>query len=139
MRHKQSGLLPKDHVDQKFMKERLCKKVCFKSASYPDVSLSMKMSPRRKIKNLWKKDFVKKSSPAICTLPMVPCGSSPVARHYLAKNAWGGGWFQVVFDNEHVKLRAKISFRLYFDRNQWPFQRYNEHLTNPCFTVCTIS
>ena len=75
MRHKKSGLLPKDHVDQKFMKERLCKKVCFKSPSYPDVSLSMKMCPQRKA-----------ASPAVCTLPMVPCGSSPVARHYLAQN-----------------------------------------------------
>ena len=26
------------------------------------------------------------SSPSVCTLPMVPCGSSPVARLYLAKN-----------------------------------------------------
>ena len=26
------------------------------------------------------------TSPAVCTLPMVPCGSSPVARLYLAKN-----------------------------------------------------
>ena len=26
------------------------------------------------------------ASPAVCTLPMVPCGSSPVARLYLAKN-----------------------------------------------------
>ena len=26
------------------------------------------------------------ASPAVCTLPMVPCDSSPVARHYLAKN-----------------------------------------------------
>ena len=27
-----------------------------------------------------------RASPAVCTLPMVPCGSSPVARLYLAKN-----------------------------------------------------
>ena len=27
-----------------------------------------------------------RTSPAVCTLPMVPCGSSPVARLYLAKN-----------------------------------------------------
>ena len=26
------------------------------------------------------------ASPAVCTLSMVPCDSSPVARHYLAKN-----------------------------------------------------
>ena len=26
------------------------------------------------------------TSPAVCTLPMVPCSSSPVARFYLAKN-----------------------------------------------------
>ena len=26
------------------------------------------------------------ASPSVCTLPMVPCGSSPVARLYLAKN-----------------------------------------------------
>ena len=26
------------------------------------------------------------ASPAVCTLPMVPCGSSPAARIYLAKN-----------------------------------------------------
>ena len=27
-----------------------------------------------------------RARPAVCTLPMVPCGSSPVARLYLAKN-----------------------------------------------------
>ena len=27
-----------------------------------------------------------RASPAVCTLPLIPCGSSPVARLYLAKN-----------------------------------------------------
>ena len=44
-------------------------------ASYPDVSLSMKMCAQRKA-----------GRRAVCTLPMVPCGSLPVARLYNAKN-----------------------------------------------------
>ena len=32
------------------------------------------------------KEGGKETSPAVCTLPMVPCGSSPVTRLYLAKN-----------------------------------------------------
>ena len=38
------------------------------------------------------------ASPAVSTLPMVPCGSLPIARNYLAKNeapeeeGGGGGW-----------------------------------------------
>ena len=27
-----------------------------------------------------------RDSPAVCSLPMVPCGSSPISRLYLAKN-----------------------------------------------------
>ena len=42
------------------------------SASYPDVSLSRA------------KEGGKETD--VCTLPMVPCGSLPVARLYLAKN-----------------------------------------------------
>ena len=42
-------------------------------ASYPDVSLARA------------KEGGKETS-AVCTLPMVPCGSSPVVRLYLAKN-----------------------------------------------------
>ena len=49
-------------------------------ALYPDVSLLMKMCVQRKAgRRQW-------ASPAICTLPMVPCGSFPVTRLYLAKN-----------------------------------------------------
>ena len=44
-------------------------------ASYPDVSLSMKMYAQRKAGRR------QRASPAVCTLPMVPCGSSPVTRH----------------------------------------------------------
>ena len=32
------------------------------------------------------KEGGKETSPAVCTLPMVPCGSSPVTRLYLTKN-----------------------------------------------------
>ena len=39
--------MPKDHVDQKFMKERLCKKGCLKSASYV-VRLSLDENVRAK-------------------------------------------------------------------------------------------
>ena len=42
-------------------------------ASYPDVSLARAKEGR-------------KETSAVCTLPMVPCGSSLVARLYLAKN-----------------------------------------------------
>jgi len=36
--------------------------------------------------NVRAKEGRKETWPAICTLPMVPCSSSPVARLYLAKN-----------------------------------------------------
>ena len=36
--------------------------------------------------NMRAKEGRKETTTAVCTLPMVPCGSSPVARHYLAKN-----------------------------------------------------
>ena len=50
------------------------------TASYPDISLSMKMCGQRKAgRTEW-------ASPAFCTLSMIPCDSSPVARHYRAKN-----------------------------------------------------
>ena len=65
------------------------------AASYPDVSLSMKMCAHRKAGRR-RRDV---ASPAVCTLPMVPCGSLPIARNYFAKNevpeekeAEGGGW-----------------------------------------------
>ena len=45
------------------------------SASYPDVSLLRKMCAQRK---------AGRRQPAVCTLPMVPCGSSPVTRFALA-------------------------------------------------------
>ena len=47
-------------------------------ASYPDVSLLMKMFAQRKAGRR------QRASPAVCTLPMVPCGSSPVTRFALA-------------------------------------------------------
>ena len=46
------------------------------AASYPDVSLLMKMCAQRKAG--------RRQAPAVCTLPMVPCGSSPVTRFALA-------------------------------------------------------
>ena len=49
-------------------------------ALYPDVSLLMKMCVQRKAGRR------QRASPAICILPMVPCGSFPVTRLYLAKN-----------------------------------------------------
>ena len=49
------------------------------TASYPDVSLSTKMCGQRKAGR------TERASPAFCTLSMIPCDSSPVARHYRAK------------------------------------------------------
>ena len=46
-----------------------------RAASYPDVSLSMKMCAQRKA---GRRQRARRASPAVCTLPMVPCGSSPV-------------------------------------------------------------
>ena len=48
------------------------------AASCLDVSLSMKMCAQRKAGRR------QRASPAVCTLPMVPCGSSPVTRFALA-------------------------------------------------------
>ena len=62
------------------------------TASYPDASLSMKMCPQRKPGRR------QRASPAVCTLPMVTCGSSPVTRVSRSplprekRGAWGGGW-----------------------------------------------
>ena len=62
---------------------------CIRPASYPDVSLLMKMCAQRKAG--------RRQRPAVCTLPMVPCGSSPVtprvSRSPLPcekRSAWGG-------------------------------------------------
>ena len=44
------------------------------TASYPDASLSMKMCAQRKARRR------QRASPAVCTLPIVTCGSSPVTR-----------------------------------------------------------
>ena len=49
------------------------------TASYPDVSLRCARKGRREGDN--GRDV---ASPAVCTLPMVPCGSSPVTRFALA-------------------------------------------------------
>ena len=46
-------------------------------ASYPDVSLSMKMYAQRKA---GRRQRVRQTSPAVCTLPMVTCASSTVTR-----------------------------------------------------------
>ena len=46
-------------------------------ASYPDVSLSMKMCAQRKA---GRRQRVRLTSPAVCTLPMVTCASSTVTR-----------------------------------------------------------
>ena len=48
------------------------------TASYPDVSLLMKMCAQRKAGRR------QRARPAVCTLPMDPCGSSPVTRFALA-------------------------------------------------------
>ena len=63
-----------------------------KAASYPDVSLRCARKGRREGDN--GRDV---ASPAVCTLPMVPCGSSPVTRVSRSplpcekRRAWGGG------------------------------------------------
>ena len=51
------------------------------SASYPDVSLLMKLCAQRKAGRRQREDV---TSPAVCILPMVPCGSSPVTCFALA-------------------------------------------------------
>ena len=62
------------------------------SASYPDASLSMKMCAQRKAGRR------QRASPAVCTLPMVTCSSSPVTRVSREplpcekRRAWGGIW-----------------------------------------------
>ena len=62
------------------------------TASYPDASLSMKMCAQRKAGRR------QRASPAVCTLPMVTCSSSPVTRVSRSplpcekRRAWGGGW-----------------------------------------------
>ena len=43
-------------------------------ALYPDVSLSLKIGAQRKAGR------AQQSKPSVCTLPMVPCGSSSVNR-----------------------------------------------------------
>ena len=53
------------------------------AALYLDVSLSLDENVRAKEGG---KETTGETLPAVCTLPMVPCGSSPVARLYLAKN-----------------------------------------------------
>ena len=68
------------------------------TASYPDVSLRCARKGRREGDN--GRDG---TSPAVCTLPMVPCGSSPVTRVSRSplpcekRSAWGGGWFNYIF------------------------------------------
>ena len=54
------------------------------SASYPDVSLARAKEGGKETSG--KKARRLLTSPAVCTLPMVPCSSSPVDRLYLAKN-----------------------------------------------------
>ena len=62
------------------------------TASYPDASLSMKMCAQRKAGRR------QRASPAICTLPMVTCSSSPVTRVSRSplpcekRGVWGRGW-----------------------------------------------
>ena len=71
-----------------------CRNALYKiiTASYPDASLSMKMCAQRKAGR------TQRASPAVCTLPMVPCSSSPVTRVSRSplpcekRRAWGGGW-----------------------------------------------
>ena len=81
-------LLFPNSKNSRFQNEAKCKVflviMSIISASYPDVSLSMKMCAQRK---------------AGRTFPMVPCGSSPVtpvSRSPLRRDkrsAWGGGWY----------------------------------------------
>ena len=48
--------------------------------------------------NVRAKEGGKETTPAVCTLPMVPCGSSPVAPlPWEKQSAWGGGWWGDMF------------------------------------------
>ena len=83
-------------------------------ASHPDVSLSRwkcARTGRREGDN--GRDVV---SPAVFTLPMVPCGSSPVTRVSRSplrrekRSAWGEGWVDTLFhDKQPTLLRSDFS------------------------------
>ena len=71
-------------------------RLSLETASHLDLSLSMKMCAQRKA---GRRQRARRASPAVCTLPMVPCGSSPVTRVSRSplpcekRSAWGGGCF----------------------------------------------
>ena len=54
-----------------------CIRYSMNTASYPDVSLDVRAKEGGK-------ETTGETSPTVCTLPMVPCGSSPVTRFALA-------------------------------------------------------
>ena len=76
-------------------------------ASYPDVSLLMKMFAQRKAGRR------QRASPAVCTLPMVPCGSSPVTRFALAS---------AMRKTKRLRRRLRPLHHSHFgDSGKWPF------------------
>ena len=68
-----------------------------------DVSLSIKMCAQRK-------------AGRSCTLPMVPCGSTPVTRVSRSplrrekRSAWGGGWLGALFKGQRQWHKSKRRF-----------------------------
>ena len=80
------------------------------TASYPDASLSMKMCAQRKAGRR------QRVSPAVCTLPMVTCSSSPVTRVSRSplpcekRRAWGGGWNYNVLKQLAYSLAVLTSY-----------------------------
>ena len=80
----------------------------FSAASYPDVSLSIKMWAQRKA---GRSQRARRGFACVCTLPMVPYGSSPVAPLLCEKRrARGGGWFlsMYIIKNRSRKKCIKV-------------------------------
>ena len=85
------------------------------AASYQDVSLSMKMCAQRKA---GRRQRATRASPAVCNLPMIPCGSSPVTRVSRSplpcekRSAWGGRWACGVPDFWIIASRQTSGFAI---------------------------
>ena len=80
----------------------------FSAASYPDVSLSIKMWAQRKA---GRSQRARRGFACVCILPMVPYGSSPVAPLLCKKrSARGGGWFlsMYIIKNRSRKKCIKV-------------------------------
>ena len=80
----------------------------FSAASYPDVSLSIKMWAQRKAR---RSQRARRGFACVCILPMVPYGSSPVAPLLCKKrSARGGGWFlsMYIIKNRSRKKCIKV-------------------------------